>query len=79
MYNALKGQNPNGTWYLRITDKAAGNVGRLDSWSLYIKSGEAEPGLSGWTVFLIRTTTESWRTVRHIPPRTPTAITASAT
>jgi len=32
--NASSVTNPNGTWRLRIADQAAGDVGRLNSWSL---------------------------------------------
>lgn len=40
---AFIGENPNGTWYLRIVDDNAGHSGTLDGWSLRITSFPSAP------------------------------------
>ncbi len=41
--SALNGQNPNGTWRLEVRDNADGNGGRIDNWSLVLKTGIGGP------------------------------------
>lgn len=38
----LDGRDPNGTWKLRMDDKALGNVGQLLSWSMQITYGDED-------------------------------------
>ena len=40
---AFRGENPNGTWTLRIVDDAAPNVGTLNSWSLALSALSSLP------------------------------------
>ncbi|MFB2879592.1 S8 family serine peptidase [Aerosakkonemataceae cyanobacterium BLCC-F46] len=41
LLSALDGQDPNGTWKLKITDDELGDVGTLNNWSLEITAPEA--------------------------------------
>jgi subtilisin-like proprotein convertase family protein len=46
-------QNPNGDWFLEITDKEPGSgPAILQSWSLTLTMNPQEPGLGGWRVYL---------------------------
>jgi len=44
--SAFDGKNARGTWELRVTDYAAGDVGLLKNWSLAVTSGTPTTGLS---------------------------------
>jgi subtilisin-like proprotein convertase family protein len=37
--SAFNGQNPNGTWTLKVIDDAGGDIGTLNSWSLSVGTG----------------------------------------
>ena len=50
--SGLNGKDPNGVWKLRIRDWRWEDVGELNSVSLFIRSGEEEPAVSGWRIFL---------------------------
>lgn len=47
---AFRGENPNGTWKLRIQDDAASNTGALTSWSLAFTSLASAPASTTTTV-----------------------------
>ncbi len=39
----VDGNDPNGTWQLRVDDVAAGNAGSLLSWSMQVSYGNPDP------------------------------------
>jgi subtilisin-like proprotein convertase family protein len=43
LLGTLNGATANGTWQLKAIDSAAGSTGTLESWSLTVRSGTAEP------------------------------------
>ena len=47
---AFRGENPNGTWRLRVQDDAASNTGALASWSLRFTSLASAPASTTTTV-----------------------------
>ncbi len=49
-FAAFLGENPNGTWTLKITDDAGGDVGTLNAWSLSIGTLEVEPATVATTI-----------------------------
>jgi subtilisin-like proprotein convertase family protein len=49
-FAAFRGENPNGTWRLRIFDDALNNVGSLASWSLEISALASLPGTATTTL-----------------------------
>lgn len=48
---AFRGQNPNGTWTLTISDDLAGDGGSLDSWTLEVDALTSSPPQTAWTYF----------------------------
>ncbi len=40
LLSAMDGQDPNGTWRLRVTDSASGDVGVIQDWSLILTNAE---------------------------------------
>ena len=42
-FGKLIGEDPNGTWTLRVTDDLGGDVGTLRSWTLYVLATPARP------------------------------------
>ncbi len=49
-FGAFIGQNPNGTWTLRISDQAGGDVGTLASWSMTTRGLAAAPTTANTSV-----------------------------
>lgn len=41
--DAVRGEDPNGTWVLNVGDDAGGDTGTLQSWSLTVVSGDIAP------------------------------------
>jgi subtilisin-like proprotein convertase family protein len=60
-------KDPNGIWTLRIRDTRPADVGQLNSVALNIRSGQEEPGLAGWKVFLDQNNdnTLQWSDANH--------------
>jgi subtilisin-like proprotein convertase family protein len=48
-FGAFIGENPNGTWTLRISDDLGGDAGTLTSWSLTMRGVSVAPSLSPFT------------------------------
>ncbi len=42
-FGAFRGENPNGTWTITITDDLSGDIGSLDSWSLEVSALATPP------------------------------------
>jgi subtilisin-like proprotein convertase family protein len=52
LLSALNGKSPNGIWKLEIRDRADGDGGRIDNWSLVIKTSAAPSARSAGTIDL---------------------------
>ncbi|GGU27642.1 hypothetical protein GCM10010178_19820 [Lentzea flava] len=85
----LSGETANGTWKLRVTDNAANDVGRIDTWSLNLApandfsvavspaSGSVAPGSSASTTVQTQTTSGQPQTVQLSASGLPSGATAS--
>ncbi|MFZ9387821.1 MAG: proprotein convertase P-domain-containing protein [Chitinophagaceae bacterium] len=47
-FGAFVGENPNGTWTIRVSDDLGGDVGSLDSWSLSISGLSSAPTITSF-------------------------------